>query len=275
VPARLAANISLLFTNVPYLQRPAAAAAAGFTAIETWWPFGADPEPTKSQVDDFLAAISGAGVELVALNFLAGDMPAGERGVISLPDRAGEFRKSTDIVVRISGETGCRLFNALYGVRDERFSAGEQDETALANLRYAARAVGSAGGTVLLEALAEGENGAYPLTAPADVARVIGDCAENNVAMLADFYHFARNGYDFASVLDDYSPLIAHVQVADAPGRHEPGTGDIDFAALFRAVGATGYTGWIGAEYRPLGDTTEGLSWVPEFGLTLGGKAES
>jgi hydroxypyruvate isomerase len=273
MPIRLAANISLLFTEVPYLERPAAAAAAGFEAIETWWPFGADPVPSTSAVDGFLAAVSAADVELVALNFFAGDMPAGERGVASLPDRTDEFRASARIAARIAASTGCARFNALYGVRDERFGAAAQHGTAIANLQHAAEIVGAAGGTVLVEALARGENGAYPLTSPDDVAQVIGDCDAANLAMLADFYHFAQNGHDFISVLNGFSPLIAHMQVADAPGRHEPGTGDIDFAALFRAVDATGYTGWVGAEYRPLSGTVAGLSWTADLGLILPRKA--
>jgi hydroxypyruvate isomerase len=274
MPVRLAANISLLFTDVPYLERPAAAAAAGFTAIESWWPFGANPEPSMPQVDDLLAAITAADVELVALNFFAGDMPAGERGVVSLPDRVDEFRRSAEIVARIGVNTGCALFNALYGVRDERFDPARQEVTAIANLQYAAQVVGLASGTVLIEALARGENGTYPLVSPGDVAKVIEDCGEPNVAMLADFYHFAQNGYDFTTVLNSFSPLIAHIQVADAPGRHEPGTGEIDFAALFHAVDTSGYVGWVGAEYRPVASTTAGLHWIADFGLNLGGKVE-
>jgi hydroxypyruvate isomerase len=275
MPVRLAANISLLFNDVPYLDRPAAAAAAGFTAVETWWPFGADPEPSTSAVDDFLEAIAATPADLVAVNFFAGDMPAGERGVVSLPHRTAEFRVSTETIARIARDTGCTLFNALYGVRDARFDPDEQDATAISNLRYAAHVVGPAGGTVLIEALAHGENGAYPLISPSDVAQVIDQCATPNVAMLADFYHFAQNGHDFTSVLNGFSPLIRHIQIADAPGRHEPGTGSIDFAGLFRAVDAVGYAGWIGAEYRPMDSTETGLSWAAELGLELSGKRES
>ena len=166
-------------------------------------------------------------------------------------------------------------------VRDARFEQEEQDATAISNLRYAAQVVGPAGGTVLIEALARGENGAYPLMSPNDVARVIDQCARPNVAMLADFYHFAQNGHDFTSVLGGFSPLIRHIQIADAPGRHEPGTGAIDFAGLFRAVDTIGYTGWIGVEYRPADSTAAGLGWAADLGFPLsgmrqfGGKAES
>lgn len=269
MPVRLAANISLLFTEIPYLDRPSAAAAAGFAAIETWWPFGVNPYPSAAEVGRLLEAVARADVQLVAVNFFAGDMPSGERGVVSLPDRIEDFRRSTEVMLRIGAETGCERFNALYGVRDERFGVAEQDATAIGNLRYAAEVVGQAGGTVLVEALARGENGAYPLSSPDDVIRVVEECGLPNVAMLADFYHLTRNGYDFTPVLDRYLPKIAHMQVADVPGRHEPGTGDINFPALFRAIQASGYIGWVGAEYRPLGDTASGLRWAADLGLFL------
>src|SRR5262249_28224706 len=121
VTKKIAANISLLFAEKPYLERPAAAAAAGFSAIETWWPFGADPSPPAVEVERLVAAVDRAGVELVACNLFAGDMPAGERGVVSLPDRRDDLHASLSVIDELGRRTGCRLFNALYGVRDERF----------------------------------------------------------------------------------------------------------------------------------------------------------
>lgn len=258
---RVAANISLLFGELPYPERPAAAADAGFDGVETWWPFGADAAPPPAEVDAFLRALDDAGVALVACNLFAGDMPAGERGVVSLPDRIPELRASLEPLTRIAHETGCALFNALYGVRDERFSPDAQDELAIETLREVADALP---GTVLVEALAAGENGAYPLTSPDDVLRVLDACARDNVRMLADVYHFARNGFDPVAVLDEHLPSIAHVQVADAPGRHEPGTGELDFASIFGRLDGS-YAGWVGAEYRPAGETAAGLGWRREL----------
>jgi hydroxypyruvate isomerase len=265
MPRKLAANISLLFGEKPYLERPAAARGAGFSAIETWWPFGADPSPQLDEVDRFVEAVEGAGVELVACNLFAGEMPAGERGVISLPDRGDDLRSSMSALDRIAEKTGCRLFNALYGVRDERFDPEEQDAVAVENLSFAADAVRGRGGTILVEALAQGENGAYPLTSPAQVRDVIESTGRSNVRMLADVYHFAQNGFGYAEVLDDHLPLVAHVQIADAPGRNEPGTGEIDFEGLFRALDDLGYEGWVGAEYRPKDTTEAGLDWLSRF----------
>jgi hydroxypyruvate isomerase len=255
VRPRVAANISLLFAELPYLERPPAAVDAGFDAVETWWPFGAEPTPEDAEVDAFLRALDDAGAALVACNLYAGDMPAGERGVLSLPDRSTELGASIPVLEHIARETGCALFNALYGARDERFSPEEQDALALENIRAAADALP---GTVLIEALAAGENGAYPLESPADVLRVVDASGRDNVRMLADVYHLARNGHDPLAALD--LPAVAHVQVADAPGRHEPGTGELDFAAIFRRLES--FDGWVGAEYRPAGATRDGLGWL-------------
>jgi hydroxypyruvate isomerase len=262
VRRNLAANISLLFGEKPYLDRPAAARAAGFQAIETWWPFGPDPSPPPDEVERFIAAVTHAGVQLVACNLFAGDMPAGERGVVSLPDRGDDLRASMPVLERIASDTGCRLFNALYGVRDPRFDPDAQDAIALENLALAADAMQSRGGTILVESLAQGENGTYPLVSPSDVSDVIGATGRDNVRMLADVYHFSRNGFGWAEVLDGYLPLIAHIQIADDPGRSEPGTGAIDFAGLFRALDDLGYEGWIGAEYRP---SETGLGWLDHY----------
>ncbi|GAA5196127.1 TIM barrel protein [Rugosimonospora acidiphila] len=259
-------NISLLFNELPLLQRPAAAKAQGFDVIESWWPF-AEPVPDSREVDAFVTAISDAGVRLEALNFYGGDMPAGDRGVLSIPSRTSEFRDSVDILASIAAQTGCSLFNALYGVRVDGVSPERQDEVAVENLSFAAEAVAPIGGSVLLEPLASGENGAYPLTGPDQILAVIDRVRDasgaGNVRLLADFYHLTRNGFDWRKIVDEYLPYVGHVQIADAPGRHQPGTGEIDYAALFAALEENAYEGCVGLEYRPEGSTEESLSWLP------------
>jgi hydroxypyruvate isomerase len=165
-------------------------------------------------------------------------MPGGDRSVISIPGRETEFRDSADVLAAIAVQTGCTLFNALYGVRVEHASAQQQGELAAQNLAVAAAAVASFGGTVLLEPLTEGENGAYPLTGPKQVAAVIHrvrtQAGVGNLRLLADFYHLANNGYSWEQVIDQYFPDFGHVQIADSPGRHQPGTGIIPFARSSR-----------------------------------------
>lgn len=255
---RYAVNCSLLFTELPLLDRPAAAAAAGFDAVEFWWPF-ADTVPAEAEVAAFLAAVDSAGVRLVQLNFAAGDMPAGERGLVSDPARSAEFRANVDAVAAIAERTGTRAFNALYGVRLPGVEAAEQDAVAAANLAYAASTVD---GTVLVEPLTRGENGDYPLATAAEVLAVLDRVPADNVALLADLYHLTSNGDDLHEVITAYAARIGHVQVADAPGRHEPGTGAIDFAAAFADLDAVGYTGYVGLEYHPLKSTVDSLGWL-------------
>jgi hydroxypyruvate isomerase len=271
---KFAANISLLFTEVPLLQRPAAARAAGFDLIESWWPFDS-PVPDAREVEAFVTAIADAGVRLEALNFFGGDLPGGDRGVLSLPGRSAEFRESVDVLDSIAAQTGCVLFNALYGARAEQSTAEEQDELAAENLALAAGVVSSFGGTVLLEPLAAGENGAYPLTSPDEVMSVIGrvrkDSGAGNIKLLADFYHLTRNGFGWAEVIEGYLADIGHVQVADSPGRHQPGTGSIPFDQLFAALEQAGYEGCVGLEYRPEGSTQDSLAWLPRAARTANG----
>jgi hydroxypyruvate isomerase len=259
------ANLSILFTELPLLQRPAAAAAAGFDAAEFWWPF-ADAVPADAEVDAFVDALGDAGVSLVALNFFAGDMPGGERGLVSWPHRRQEFRDSVDVLVDIAQRTGARRFNALYGQRLPGVDPAEQDALAAENLAHAAQQVATVDGVVLIEALAQGENGDYPLCTAADalavIDRVIGEGGVDNLAFLYDTYHLARNGEDVVAVAAGQTGRIGHVQVADAPGRHQPGTGDLPFDEVFAALQHGGYDGWVGCEYKPLGPSAESFGWL-------------
>ena len=257
----LDANISMLFTEVPMPGRPAAAAAAGFTAVEAWWPFGA-AAPGDAEVTAFEQAVRDAGVQLVALNGFAGDMPAGERGILSWPGRQQEFLDNLDVLLGLGARLDCRRFNLLYGNRVGDAAGGDaaQDELALENLTVAARAARRAGAVVVLEPLSALPR--YPLRTSADVLSVLNrlpaDCADA-ARLLADLYHLAVNGEDIPAMLDRVHTRIGHVQVADVPGRHEPGTGTADLDGWVAALRGLGYPGWIGLEYAPLESTAAGL----------------
>ncbi|MGH3326609.1 MAG: hydroxypyruvate isomerase family protein [Streptomycetales bacterium] len=263
---RFDVNLSILFTELPLLERPAAAAAAGFDAVEFWWPFPA-AVPRDREVDAFVRAIGESGVHLVGLNFFAGDMPAGDRGTASWPARAGEFRDSLDVLVGIAEATGCRAFNALYGNRVEGVDPRRQDELATENLTLAARAVAGLGGTVLIESCNREENPRYPLLTAADAVavadRVRDASGAGNLRLLADFYHLARNGEDLAAVIAAQAGRIGHVQIADVPGRNQPGTGELDFEELFARLAQAGYGGYVGCEYRPDGRSAASFGWLP------------
>ena len=258
---RFTANVSLLFSEVPFLERFGLARAAGFEAVECWWPF-ATHQPSPVQVAAFVDALDAADVRLTGLNLFAGDMPAGERGIVSHPDRAGEFRENLAVVRTVVEATGCDRVNALYGQRLPGVSERVQDEVATRNLRLAADTLADAGATVLVEPLTSGENGDYPVRT-LDDALAVADRAGNRVAVLFDAYHLHNNGSDVVAEIGRHIGAVGHVQIADSPGRGEPGTGTIDFAAFFRAVDDAGYSGWVGCEYRPTLPTPAHLRWLP------------
>jgi hydroxypyruvate isomerase len=258
-------NLSILFTELPLLQRPAAAKAAGFDAVEFWWPF-ATATPDAAEVDAFVQAIEQAGVQLIGLNLFAGDMPGGERGLVSWPGREQEFADSVGLAVRIGQRLGCRAFNALYGNRMDGVDPGDQDELAIRNLTLAARELAAIGGTVLLEPVSGMPQ--YPLKTAEDVVgvldRVRAAQGSANLGLLADLYHLATNGDDLDKVIEQYSDRIAHVQIADAPGRHQPGTGELDIFGYVDKLGAAGYSGYVAAEYVPSGASAASFVWLPQ-----------
>jgi len=257
-------NCSILFTELPILERPAAARAAGFDAVEFWWPF-ATAAPADNEVDGFVTAVRDAGVRLVGLNFFAGDMPGGDRGLVSWPARSAEFVDNLDAAVGIGERLGTVAFNALYGNRIDGTAAREQDDLAEQNLALAASAAARIGAVVLLEPISGAPR--YPLLSAHDAVAVIerveraGDT--DNLRLLADLYHLTVNGDDVAAALTQHAGRVGHVQIADAPGRHEPGTGSIPLEGHVAALAAAGYTGWVGLEYVPSTTTEASLAWLP------------
>jgi hydroxypyruvate isomerase len=257
-------NLSILFTELPLLERPAAAAAEGFDAVEFWWPFDR-AVPAESDVDAFTTAIRDAGVQLVGLNFFAGSMPEGDRGLVSWPARSSEFRDNVDVTVGIGSRLGCRAFNALYGNRVDEVSPHEQDELGVENLALAAKAAAGAGAIVLVEPVSGAPR--YPLRTAADavsvVHRVQRESGADNLRLLFDIYHLATNGDDVDGALASYADRIGHVQIADSPGRHEPGSGTLDIARYLHELSSKGYAGHVGLEYAPTRASADSFGWLP------------
>jgi hydroxypyruvate isomerase len=262
-PLQYEVNCSILFTELPLLERPAAAKQAGFDAVEFWWPFPV-AVPSDSDVDAFVRAVRDAGVRLVGLNFSAGDMPGGDRGLVSWPARSSEFRDNVDVTVGIGEQLGCRAFNALYGNRVDDARPEEQDALAVENLALAGRAASRAGGTVLVEPVSGAPR--YPLLTAADAVGVIDRVAEEtgvtDLGFLCDLYHLAVNGEDLDRVIATYGSRVAHVQIADAPGRHEPGTGELDLDRYLGRLADVGYDGWVGLEYVPSAASADSFGWL-------------
>lgn len=254
-------NCSILLTTLPLLERPAAARAAGFAGVELWWPF-ATSTPDAGEIDALVGAIHSAGVQLTGLNFNAGNMPAGDRGLMSWPGREEELRANLDVVTAIGERTGCRAFNALYGNRVDGEDPERQDALAVENLHLAARAVARIGGTVLVEPVSGAP--AYPLRTSADavavIDRVASEHGSTNLGLLLDVYHLAANGADVEAEMSAYRDRIAHVQIADAPGRGAPGSGDLPIVRWIEELRAGGYAGPIGLEYKT--DDADPFAWL-------------
>ncbi|MFK5635876.1 MULTISPECIES: TIM barrel protein [unclassified Ornithinimicrobium] len=268
---RWVANLSVLFTELPLLARPAAARAAGFTEVEYWWPFDGQPRPSQDAVDDLVQAISAAEVQLTAMNLYAGAMAKGNRGVVSHPHRGQDFRDSVDIAIGIGSRLGTRLFNVPYGRRLTSVSEQEQDAAATEALTFAARAAEAIDATVLVEPLSGFPD--YPVKTSRAALEVIDRVRRYvdpaSIGFLLDQYHLATNGEDVLADLEFVVPYLRHVQVADVPGRGAPGSGD---GAVKRFVGellAKGYDGAVALEFVPNGSTEESLvTWRTEFDLT-------
>ena len=261
---RYLANCSMLFTEHPLLERPQAAKDAGFDAIEFWWPWPEQPNPGAAEVDAFVSAVTDAGVQLVGLNFFAGDLTGPDCGVLSIPDRAAQFVENLPVAVGIGERLGVSAFNALYGNRVDGVTPEEQDQLGREMLGRAAGAAGAIGATVLVESVSGPKP--YPLRTGADAAAVVQAVREEghaNVGFLCDLFHLANNGDDVKAAIEAYADITAHVQIADWPGRGEPGSGELDLDSLLGELAARGYDGWVGLEYKPTSTTEAGLAWLP------------
>ena len=267
---RFDVNLSILFTELPLLERPAAAAAAGFTAVELWWPWTETPTPAQTELDALKKALDDAGTQLVGLNFYAGELPGPDRGALSLPgEESDRFRANIDVAADFAASVGCTALNALYGNRVEGADPAVQDELALRNLVLAARAAHRIGATLLIETLNSTESPLYPLvSAPAGIEvvdRVNAATGLGNATFLLDLYHLSMNGEDLSQVIKAYADRTGHVQIADNPGRGAPGTGTLPLERLLDELTEAGYDGWVGLEYKP-GDRptgAESFAWLP------------
>ncbi|MFD6431480.1 TIM barrel protein [Streptomyces venezuelae] len=266
---RFNVNLSILFTELPLLERPAAAAKAGFGAVELWWPWVDAPTPEQSELDALKQAIEDAGVQLVGLNFYAGRLPGPDRGALSIPGEESEkFRANLAVAADFAKSLGCTALNALYGNRVEGVDPAVQDELALENLVLAAREADRVGAILLIEALNKPESPLCPIVSAPKAIEIVDKVNAatglGNAKFLMDLYHLSMNGEDLPSVIEQYVSKTGHVQIADNPGRGAPGTGSLPLESLLDQLRAAGYDGWVGLEYKP-GDapSAEAFGWLP------------
>jgi hydroxypyruvate isomerase len=255
---KFCANLSMMFTEVPFLDRFGAAAKAGFRGVEYWLPY-AFP---AGQVAERLEA---AGLSQVLFNLPAGNWDAGERGVAVFPDRVGEFRDGVGRAIDYARALRCTQLNCLVGKTPAGVAPGRVHETLLENLRFAARALGEAGLTLLVEAVnTQDVPGFHVATTPHALA-LLDELRAPNAFYLYDIYHMQIMEGNLIKTVRDHVARIRHMQLADNPGRNEPGTGEINYPNLFAAIDATGYDGWIGCEYKPKTTAVEGLGWMRPY----------
>jgi hydroxypyruvate isomerase len=248
----------MLFGEVEFPGRFDAAARAGFKAVEIQFPYAWD-ERRLAQ-----AAVR-AGVEVVLINIPGGDPQKGDRGIACLPERVAEFRQSVARALEYAKALGCGQMNCLAGIAPTGADSASLRKTYVSNLRYAAGELARAGMTLLIEPISTLAVPGFFLNRSADAFAIVEEVGAENLKVQYDLYHMRVMGDDLAATLRANLERIGHLQFADAPGRHEPGTGEIDFHSLFDLVDRLGYRGWMGAEYVPTGKTADGLAWAKEY----------
>ena len=257
---RFAANLSLLFTEVPFLDRFALAAQAGFQAVEVQFPYDHAARAIRQRLDD-------NGLQLVLHNLPAGDWAAGARGMACDPQQVAAFRASVAQALDYALELGVPQLHCLSGKRVAGVAEAQLLETLLANLSFAAAALQRSGLRLLIEPINHFDMPGYYLTHTAQALQILDTLGAANAFVQYDIYHAQRMEGELAATLSQHLQRIGHIQLADNPGRHEPGTGEINYAFLFAHLDHLGYAGWIGCEYLPATSTLASLAWLQELGL--------
>ncbi len=254
---RFAANLSFLFTEVPFLDRFEAAAKAGFKAVESTNVY-------EAPANEIAARLKVNGLTMALLNTPAGNAEAGERGLAALPGRERDFDAAIASALRYAEATGCRRIHVLAGVVHH----GARRATFVANLRRAAKT--AAGVDLLIEPINRRDIPGYFVNKTHEARSVIHEVGAVNVGLQFDLYHRQVEEGDVATAMAEFAPLIRHYQVASPPDRGEPDRGEMNYRWLFEQIDASGFDGWVGCEYRPRRGTVEGLAWTKACGVTLG-----
>lgn len=252
---RFAANLSMLFTEVPLLQRFERAARAGFKAVELQFPYEAPAAALREQLDAH-------GLQMVLHNLPAGDWAAGDRGIACNPARIEEFRAGVATAIAYATTLGVQQLNCLAGKAPEGVDEAALRRTFVENLRFAARALKEAGLRLLIEPINNYDVPGFWLNNTPKALAVLDEVGADNAFVQYDIYHAQRYEGELAATMSKHLTRIGHIQLADNPGRNEPGTGEINYPFLFRHLDRIGYTGWIGAEYKPATTTEGGLDWM-------------
>jgi hydroxypyruvate isomerase len=256
---RFCPNLSMLYTEVPFLDRFERARAAGFSAVEFQFPYD---HPTK----DVGKAIADAGVEVVLFNMPAGDFAAGDRGMANDPARTSDFQNSLDLAMEYAAAIKPMTMNCMAGKTLTGVPLAEQRQALIANLRLAANAAGERGIRMMTEPLNPYDAPGFFLPKPSDGFSVVKEAAHPNLAIEYDIYHAQRTEGNIVTAISENLGAIGHIQIADCPARNEPGTGELNWRFIFDQIDTYGYSGWVGLEYKPSGgDTDASLAWMEAY----------
>jgi hydroxypyruvate isomerase len=254
---RFSANLSMLYPEHAFLDRFGAAAKDGFTGVEYLGPYAEAPEVIAERLQQH-------GLTQALFNLPAGDWEAGERGIGALPGREAEFQRGVGEGLRYAKALGCGQVNCLAGI-PKGVPAEAAEATLVENLRYAAPRCADAGVKLLLEPINPGDIPGFFVNSSAHAMRIFEQVGSDNLYLQYDFYHMQRVQGELVATFEKLQPRIAHVQIADNPGRHEPGTGEINYGFIFAELDRLGYPGWVGAEYKPAAATSAGLGWLRTY----------
>jgi hydroxypyruvate isomerase len=252
------ANLTMLFNEVDFLERFRAAKDAGFRGVEYLFPYAHPKEQLAELLDVH-------GLKQVLHNLPAGDWAAGERGIACHPDRVGEFQDGVGKAIDYARALDCPQLNCLVGITPAGVEAARVHEVLVRNLRFAAAALKQAGIVLLVEACNTRDIPGFHLNRSQQAIDLIDAVGSDNLYFQYDIYHMHVMEGNLAPTIERRLPRIRHMQLADNPGRHEPGTGEINYPFLFDFIDRLGYTGWIGCEYKPAGTTTQGLAWIRPY----------
>jgi hydroxypyruvate isomerase len=257
-----AANLTFLFTEQPFMERFSAAKKAGFDAVEFMFPYDYPLEDVKRQLKE-------TGLTLILCNLPAGNWAGGDRGTAADPGRREEFRAGVVKGIEAARALGVSRLNCLVGLKHKDRTDGETGETLKNNIRYAAEQLAKEDIRLMLEPVNHLDMPGFALNTCSQVLTMIEEIGHPNVYLQFDVYHARRENEDPGAILRDHIKRIGHIQIADCPGRHQPGTGDTDFKTLLREIDDLGYRGYVSLEYIPTPDTLSSLTWLSTYGYTL------
>lgn len=255
---RFSANLTMLYSEVPFLERFAKAKAAGFQAVEFQFPYSVPPETIRQAQEE-------SGLQVVLFNLPAGNFEQGERGIAIYPDRRTEFREGVDQAIRYADALGCTRLNCLVGKLTESLTSDDIWSVLCENLFYAAGRLEEKGIALLVEPVNRYDIPGFFLSDIGTARRLLQEVGHSNLRIQYDFYHVQRMQGELLGTFAELQSAVGHVQIADNPGRHQPGTGEINYPNIFKFIRESGYSGYIGLEYIPLGDTDKSLDWLTDY----------